>query len=112
MATYMGHENIGAGGAPVTVDGELLDPRYDLRNHSPDGFQWGYGGSGPAQLALAILADHCNRERWPRADEFAETNYQAFKWSVVAKFPSGKAWTLTTEDIDRWFEGKCHSYDR
>lgn len=26
----------------------------NLRNHSPDGFNWGYGGSGPAQLALAI----------------------------------------------------------
>jgi hypothetical protein len=27
-----------------------------LRN-SPTGFGWGYGGSGPAQLALALLAD-------------------------------------------------------
>jgi hypothetical protein len=27
-----------------------LDPRHDLRNHSPDGFEWGYGGSGPAVL--------------------------------------------------------------
>ena len=34
-----------------------LNPRYDLRNHSPTGFAWGYLGSGPAQLALAILAD-------------------------------------------------------
>ena len=25
--------------------------------HSPDGFEWGYGGSGPADLALAILVD-------------------------------------------------------
>ena len=29
-----------------------LRPRFDLRNHSPAGFEWGYGGSGPAQLAL------------------------------------------------------------
>src|SRR5947209_15039234 len=29
-----------------------------LRNHSPDGFEWGYGGSGPAQSALALLLDH------------------------------------------------------
>jgi len=28
-----------------------------LWNHSPDGFEWGYGGSGPAQLALAIYQD-------------------------------------------------------
>lgn len=25
--------------------------------HSPTGFEWGYGGSGPADLALSILAD-------------------------------------------------------
>ena len=28
----------------------------DLVNHSPDGTEWGYAGSGPAQLALALLA--------------------------------------------------------
>jgi len=37
----------------VTVDGVPLNPRLDLYNHSPTGFEWGYGGSGPAQLALA-----------------------------------------------------------
>ena len=31
---------------------------HGIRNHSSSGFEWGYGGSGPAQLALAILADH------------------------------------------------------
>lgn len=39
----------------VTVDNRSLNPRLDLFNHSPTGFEWGYGGSGPAQLALAIL---------------------------------------------------------
>ena len=102
MATYIGHENIGAGGAIVTVDGKPLPPRFDLRNHSPDGFQWGYGGSGPAQLALAILADHFSGQE--HGDRTAELFYQKFKWSVIAKLPSGKAWTLTTEDIDRWFD--------
>jgi len=42
----------------VVVNGKPLNPRNDLMNHSPDGFEYGYGGSGPAQLALAILADH------------------------------------------------------
>src|SRR5207302_1533158 len=36
-----------------------------IPSHSPDGFEWGYGGSGPADLALAILIDHL-RERPPR----------------------------------------------
>jgi hypothetical protein len=34
-----------------------LELRLDIVNHSPDGFNWGYKGSGPAQLSLALLAD-------------------------------------------------------
>src|SRR5258708_6387275 len=42
---------------PVYVDGQRLLPGASQRvwKHSPDGFAWGNGGSGPAQLALAIL---------------------------------------------------------
>ncbi len=50
-------------GCPVFVrrehgreDDERLPDRRDLFNHSR-GFEWGYGGSGPAQLALALAAD-------------------------------------------------------
>ena len=41
----------------ATVDGTPLNRRSSLavRNHSPTGSAWGYGGSGSAQLALAIL---------------------------------------------------------
>ena len=65
-------------GVVCTVNGEPLPPRLDLWNHSPSGFEFGYGGSGPAQLALAILADCCG-------DEAAVTHHQAFKWTVVAR---------------------------
>ena len=41
----------------VTVDGKPLDPRTDIRNHSPTGLEVGYLGSGCAQTALALLAD-------------------------------------------------------
>jgi hypothetical protein len=78
----------------VTVDGRRLNPRRDLWNHSPTGFEWGYGGSGPAQLALAILADHCGN------DEQALNFYQRFKWAVIAELP-GRGWTLTSEEIDQ-----------
>ena len=56
MTNYQGWRDAD-GTARVTVDMEPLDPRLDLANHSPTGFEWGYGGSGPAQLALALLAD-------------------------------------------------------
>ncbi|MDD5164915.1 MAG: DUF6166 domain-containing protein [Candidatus Pacebacteria bacterium] len=78
----------------VTVDGRRLNPRLDLWNHSPTGFEWGYGGSGPAQLALAILADHC------RNDEQAVSFHQRFKWAVIAALPH-RSWEITTGEIER-----------
>lgn len=66
----------------VWLNGKFLDPARSLavRNHSPDGFQWGYGGSGPAQLALAILLEFFPRQQ-------AEENYQDFKFDVIAGLP-------------------------
>jgi hypothetical protein len=81
----------------VTVDGCRLNPRLDLWNHSSSGFEWGYGGSGPAQLALAILADHCSN------DERAFNFHHRFKWAVIAELP-GRRWTLTSQEIDQMLE--------
>jgi hypothetical protein len=78
----------------VTVDGEPLDYRYDLLSASPSGFEWGYGGSGPAQLAIAILAHAYD-------DEFACESYQEFKREVVSEL-SEDGWTLTKQDLDVW----------
>jgi len=78
----------------VTVDGRRLNPRLDLWNHSPTGFEWGYCGSGPAQLALAILADHCGDDR--QAFNF----HHRFKWAVIAELPR-RSWTLTSQAIDQ-----------
>jgi hypothetical protein len=80
--------------AEVTVNSRPLNPRLDLWNHSPTGFEWGYAGSGPAQLALAILADHLND------DDEAVALHQDFKREVVAKFDR-RGWTLTAEQIQR-----------
>jgi len=43
----------------VWLNGKELDPKpsQKFRNHSPTGFAWGYGGSGPTQLALAVLLE-------------------------------------------------------
>ena len=70
-----------------------LNPRQALRNHSPTGFEWGYGGSGPAQLALAILAEHL-------ADEHAALRlYQDFKWACISQIRDAN-WSLSSEEID------------
>jgi hypothetical protein len=93
MKTYEGLRRFYA--VDVTVNGRTLDPRLDLCFHSPDGFEWGYCGSGPAQLALAILADHLGD------DEQAFNLYQRFKWAVIAELPRKRSWTLTSRDIDQ-----------
>ena len=95
MKTYEGRRD--RNDALVTANGRPLNPRLDLRNHSPTGFEWGYGGSGPAQLALALLADHLGH------DQEAVDLHQRFKWNVVAEFPP-KHWTLTSAEIDKAIE--------
>ena len=44
-----------SGATAVVLNGEPLPLRLEVRNHSPTGFEWGYAGSGPSQLALAML---------------------------------------------------------
>lgn len=39
-----------------------LPMRQDIVNHSPDGAEWGYFGSGPSQLALAMCV-HAGGEK-------------------------------------------------
>lgn len=73
-------------------------PSQALRNHSPDGFNWGYGGSGPAQLALAILLDHTGNP------ETAELYYQDFKNDHVAKWED--TWAITGDQVEAWLIGK------
>lgn len=92
MRTYRGKRT--ARGAVVTVDGRSLARCLNLFNHSPGGFEWGYGGSGPAQLALAILADHLGRD----GHDLAIKLHQRFKFSVVAGLPHD-GWTLTGDDV-------------
>jgi len=70
----------------VRLNGRVLDPARSLRvrNHSPTGFGWGYAGSGPSQLALAVLlAAHVPRAR-------AERLYQHFKMAFIQTLPEGE----------------------
>jgi hypothetical protein len=95
MKTYRGRREGHA--ALVTVNDRPLNPRLDLWNHSPTGFEWGYGGSGPAQLALALLADHTGDSQ-----EAVEL-HQEFKQLVVARFPF-RSWELTQAQMNSWIE--------
>jgi len=94
MKTYCGEGTVD-GCAVVLKDAggsRELDPRCDLRNHSPAGFEWGYGGSGPAQLALALAADVLGD------DEAALGVYQRLKFRVVGRLPAD-GWTLFESEL-------------
>jgi len=80
----------------ITVKGDVLNPEASrkVRDHSPTGFNWGYGGSGPAQLALALLMVFAGRE-------FAERNYQDFKWQMVATLPQ-EDFEMSAASVEEW----------
>ena len=64
--------------------------------HSPTGIEWGYGGSGPADLALSVLL--------ALADErAADALYQRFKHEVVARVPETGG-VLRAADVRAWVE--------
>ena len=86
----------------VFVDGHYLSPRdsQKIYNHSPDGFAWGYGGSGPAQLALAILMEFTSVTKEVHL-------YQDFKSEHVARWPMGKDFEVKI-DIAGWIKNKTN----
>ena len=73
----------------------LLDRSLAVYNHSPTGFEWGYGGSGPSQLALAIMLEVTDDDRK------ALSLYHDFKFDVVAGMPD-EEWTIPLERIEQW----------
>ncbi len=95
MRVYRGDRTMD--GLEVTVDDQPLDPRFDLKVVSRDGFEWSYEGEAPAQLALALLAEHFGD------DERALAHHEAFMRGVVANF--NNEWEMSGEDIDNALDG-------
>jgi hypothetical protein len=77
----------------VTVNGRPLDPRRVLRSNGVTTFDWGYRGrGGPAQLALAILADLFGD------DERARRHYDRLMRRVISRLPAD--WVLTGAEVE------------
>lgn len=91
MKIYRGDRTMD--GLKVTVDDKPLDPRVDLKLISKDGFEWSYEGPAPAQLALALLADHMGD------DSRALQAHQSFMTEIVANF--NNEWEMNSQDIDK-----------
>ncbi|HEY4690222.1 MAG TPA: DUF6166 domain-containing protein [Anaerolineae bacterium] len=90
------------GDAHVSMGNAML---AHVCHHSPTGFEWGYGGSGPADLALSILSavidepktvkihrGFCGAKAWAL--------HQPFKWEVIAGL--GREWTLSVQQVKDW----------
>jgi len=71
-----------------------------ITKHSPDGFEWGYAGSGPADFALNILSCYIGEQETRK-----NGLYQDFKFQFVAKLPT-EGGTIKRDDILKWLEEK------
>ena len=89
----------------VVLDQDGVRPLAHHVRHSPDGFSWGYAGSGPSELARCILLDHFdlpgdtdtdwNSPRLP-------VSYQGFKFDVIARLDQHEPWSISSRQIDEW----------
>lgn len=93
MKTYRGRRLGSAedlSGVEVTVNNRPL--RHQVR-HSSTGFEFGYGGSGPADLALSILWNFLGKEP-------SRILYMDFKTRFVARWKD--KWEITGQQIKDW----------
>lgn len=83
-------------GVVVTIEGDgHVRPLHHVQRHSPTGFEFGYAGSGPADLAHSILVDVLN------VKSVAPGMYQAFKFDVISKLDSD-AFEIGQEFVRQW----------
>ena len=88
--------------APVTWHGGGGD---DLRQWAT----WGYNGSGPADVALAMLADYLGevptREGLNAGRQRCWGPHQAFKREVIARLPE-EGGTIAGDEIRAWLRAR------
>ena len=70
-----------------------LAPRTDLFKHCATGLDWGYLGNGPAQCALAVLADALGD------DLRAVRVHRGFHFYIITALPRHLAWQLTAAEV-------------
>lgn len=94
---FRGHKTL-LGNRVVTFNDQPLDPRTDLFNHARDGFDWGYVGSGPLQLAFAILLQLSDLQ-------FASRYRTEFSKDVISTLES-RDWTLQADKVLEWMKSR------
>ncbi|MEM0963804.1 MAG: DUF6166 domain-containing protein, partial [Bacteroidota bacterium] len=85
-----------------TLEGEAHASIPHAARHSPTGIEWGYGGSGPADLARSVLLALTD-------EQTANALYHRFSREVVASVPEAGG-VLRAADVRRWVErARCHA---
>ena len=88
MKTYLGSRTFDD--VVVTVDGEPLGTHEHVLACSRNGFEWGFEGAEPKQLAIALLSDALG-------PELARDQADDFMRAVVANF--GNEWEMNEEQV-------------
>lgn len=106
-ATFITGQRAEDGRALAWIDGDF--PLPHVVHHSPTGFEWSYGGSGPADLALSILSYVIGDEQETveifdggRVGCLAWLLHQQFKWDFVATWPREGGWAISVGEVRRW----------
>lgn len=114
-----------------------LNTCLNLQRYSPDGFCWGYSGSGPSQLALAILNHHLKNspnelvEKLKNvlrySDYSLEDNppsmevitwrdwislqlHQDYRNKVIARIDMNSDFEISSEDVSAYFHRILNEY--
>lgn len=110
IKTYVGkrHPQYGILMVTVELDGEPIGALCHYVKHSPSGFECGYAGSGPADLARCILIDHKGMQSLAERESVIpgiDLLYPDFKNEVIAKLDRD-GFELPATAIDDWLEGR------
>jgi hypothetical protein len=80
-------------------DGKEHPLRHYVR-HSPDGFAWGYGGSGPTELARCILID-ATGVMDPGHDVVLD-----FRRDIIERLDKGVGFSLPRAGVSAWLRDR------
>jgi hypothetical protein len=81
-----------AGPWPAVVHCDVIEPNgaerplVHVMRHSPDGFEYGYGGSGPADLALSILVDFQFKAEFVATADRDASSFEIFGTAIAFWF--------------------------
>jgi len=112
MKVYRGVRRLTGRLDVLIVEDHVAQPLPHVVWHSPDGFEVGYPGSGPADLALSMVADAVGEKQTreqakhfdPSSCPRAVRAHQEFKQEFIALLDRNAAWEIEASKVLAWVE--------